>query len=90
MPGVIEKFLVDTNHFKGNYPDRCYIQSAPEGAAVADAESWPVLLPEQKLSADSEHVFESQIANHAPVKYLRLNIIPDGGIARLRAFGKVA
>jgi allantoicase len=54
------------------------------------AENWPVLLPEQKLSADSEHMFEKEIAPHAAVKYLRLNIIPDGGIARLRAFGRVA
>jgi len=87
--GVIEKLLVDTNHFKGNYPDRCFIQGAPEGAAMTDAEKWPVILPEQKLQADSEHVFEKQIAAHGPVKYLRLNILPDGGIARLRAFGRV-
>jgi len=42
-----------------------------------------------ELAADSEHVFEKEIARHAPVRYLRLNIFPDGGIARLRAFGKV-
>jgi allantoicase len=90
VPGVIEKFLVDTNHFKGNYPDRCFIQGAPASASMDDAEKWPVILLEQKLRADSEHVFEKQIAPHGPVKYLRLNIIPDGGIARLRAFGRVA
>jgi allantoicase len=88
-PGTIEKLLVDTNHFKGNYPDRCFIQAAPADASVADAENWPVILPEQKLSADSEHVFESEVAPHGPVALLRLNIIPDGGIARLRAFGRV-
>lgn len=88
-PGVIDRFLVDTNHFKGNYPDRCFIQGAPDGAGLGAAESWPMILPEQKLSADSEHTFEKEIAPHAPVRYLRLNIIPDGGIARLRAFGRV-
>lgn len=89
-PGTIDRFLVDTSHFKGNYPDRCHIQGAPENAALEEAQTWPVILPEQKLSADSEHVFDKQIAAHGPVKYLRLNIIPDGGVARLRAFGRVA
>jgi allantoicase len=85
--GTIDKFLVDTNHFKGNYPDRCSIQGAPENGDPAMAESWPLILPEQKLSADHEHVFA--VAPHAPVRYLRLNIFPDGGVARLRAFGRV-
>ncbi len=87
--GVIDRFIVDTNHFKGNFPDRCYIQGAPENADMDAAESWPVILPQQKLSADTEHVFESEILPHEPVRHLRLNIIPDGGIARLRAFGKI-
>jgi allantoicase len=86
--GTIDKFLVDTSHFKGNYPDRCSIQGAPDKADLAAAESWPVILPEQKLAADSEHAFA--VAPHAPVRYLRLNIFPDGGVARLRAFGKVS
>jgi allantoicase len=47
------------------------------------------LLQEQKLSANHEHVFEKEIVPHAPVHYLRLNILPDGSIARLRAFGRV-
>ena len=64
-------------------------QGGPENADLDKAEHWPVLLPEQKLSADHEHVFEGQIAPHAPVRYLRLNILPDGGIAGLRAFGRV-
>ncbi len=86
--GVIDKFLIDTSHFKGNFPDRCYIQAAGENADPETAESWPVILPQQKLSADSEHVFGKEIVPHTPVHFLRLNILPDGGIARLRAFGK--
>jgi allantoicase len=88
--GTIDRFLVDTNHFKGNYPDRCSIQGAPEDANLESAGNWPLLLPEQKLAADKEHVFAKEIMAHAPVRWLRLNIFPDGGIARLRAFGKVA
>jgi allantoicase len=47
-------------------------------------------LPEQKLAADTEHFFDKEILPHAPVRWLRLHIFPDGGIARLLAFGKVA
>jgi len=92
--GQIDEIVVDTMHFKGNYPDRCFIQAAgesglPRAELIAQSADWPVLLPEQKLSANKRHVFETQIRQHAPVRFVRLNIIPDGGIARLRLFGTV-
>ncbi|MEL7028650.1 MAG: allantoicase, partial [Pseudomonadota bacterium] len=81
-PGRIEEILLDTAHFKGNYPDRCSIQAAPESEAPVDAliaQSlyWPVLLPEQKLYADREHHFSAELSAHSPVKFIRLNLIPD-------------
>jgi len=80
---------VDTNHFKGNFPDRCSIEviDAP-GARITDlvrSEHWRTLVPDTKLSAHTRHFFE-----HLPgvtSSHLRLNIIPDGGISRLRAWG---
>jgi allantoicase len=51
---------------------------------------WPVLLPEQKLAADAEHVFRAELADLGPVTHLRLDIFPDGGVSRLRAFGRTA
>ncbi len=92
-PGTIEEIVVDTAHFKGNYPDRCALQAAAEAPAdpftLAEAsEEWPILLPEQKLEADREHVFSGEIASRAPVRFVRLNIIPDGGVSRLRLFGR--
>jgi len=92
--GVIEKIIVDTAHFKGNYPDRCSLQATgaelSDDEAIAQAENWPVLLPEQKLEADLEHEFAAEIAPHDPVRFVRLNIFPDGGISRLRLFGRRA
>ncbi len=92
-PGVIEEVLVDTAFFKGNYPDRCSLQGANARGLARDAlikasENWPVILPEQKLSADAKHVFNNVVA-HAPVSHVRLNIFPDGGVARLRLMGRV-
>lgn len=93
--GTIEKIEVDTAHFKGNYPDRCSIQAAcveggTDQSVITQSMFWPVLLPEQKLSMDAIHSFAEQIAKHGPVTHVRLNIIPDGGVSRLRLWGKVA
>lgn len=93
-PGTIEEIMVDTSFFKGNYPDRCFIQAAPvrdipRDALIAESESWPIILSEQKLAANTKHVFK-EIAQHGAVAYVRLNIIPDGGVARLRLWGRVA
>jgi allantoicase len=94
-PGRIDEIVVDTAHFKGNYPDRCFIQASAEAAGppeemAADSESWPVLLPERKLEADKVHVFREVPADLGPVRFVRLNIVPDGGVSRLRLFGRVA
>lgn len=94
-PGVIEQIEVDTCHFKGNYPDRCsiqagYITGGTESSLITQSMFWPVLLPEQKLSMDAQHYFSSEIAKLGPVTHVRLNIIPDGGVSRLRLHGKLA
>jgi allantoicase len=94
-PGLIEEIHVDTAHFKGNYPDRCFLQAAPEATGspdeIADAsESWPILLPEHKLEADKVHLFQDGLADLGPVRFVRLNIVPDGGVSRLRLIGRVA
>lgn len=94
-PGLIDEIAVDTAHFKGNYPDRCSIQaSADATGSPADiarqAESWPMLLPETALRADHVHVFRDGIAALGPVRFVRLNMFPDGGVSRLRLIGTVA
>ncbi|TBU98066.1 allantoicase [Stutzerimonas kirkiae] len=94
-PGEIERIVVDTLHFKGNYPDSCSIQGAfVKGGTDAQIETqslfWRELLPSQKLSMHQEHEFAEQIAALGPITHVRLNIFPDGGVSRLRLFGKVA
>lgn len=94
-PGEIERIVVDTLHFKGNYPDSCSIQAAfVKGGTDAQIETqslfWRELLPSQKLSMHAEHEFAEQIARLGPVTHVRLNVFPDGGVSRLRLFGKVA
>ncbi len=90
-PGNIDRIIVDTCHFKGNYPDRCSIEgcnTANDSDVMAGKVQWSMILPEQKLSADKEHEFVKEVDHATVVSHVRLNIFPDGGISRLRLFGK--
>ncbi|MCK5324665.1 MAG: allantoicase, partial [Woeseiaceae bacterium] len=92
-PGIVERIEVDTAHFKGNYPDRVSIEAATfasHDAAAADSERWQTLLPESKLHMDQQHYFESELNDIGPVSHVRLSIYPDGGVSRLRVYGRVS
>lgn len=93
--GRVTRIVVDTAHFKGNFPDRCSIQAAlvkggTEESLTTQSLFWRTLLSEQKLGMDCEHLFEQEIADLGPITHVRLNVIPDGGISRIRLFGFVA
>jgi allantoicase len=87
-PAVVE---VDTNHFKGNFPERVSLEAldAPADARLTDlvaSSAWRPLVPEAKLGADARHFFT--VASPASATHVRLNIFPDGGVARLRVWGR--
>jgi allantoicase len=89
--GRIEKVEIDTAHFKGNYPDRVALHAAlfaGDEAVNADDARWQLLLPESKLEMDAQHEFESQLLALGPVSHVRMSIFPDGGISRLRLYGR--
>jgi len=93
--GRVQRIELDTTHFKGNYPDRCSIQAADvtgggDASLVTQSMFWRPLLPEQKLEADTLHVFTKEVIDLGPVTHFRLNVIPDGGVNRLRLFGTLA
>lgn len=88
-PGVLEKLEVDTTHFKGNYPDSCSVDGGSFQGSEEQVQNgpWLPVLPASKLSADTKHMF-SDLSSRGPFTHLRLNIFPDGGVARFRAFGR--
>jgi allantoicase len=91
-PGAIRKIEVDTNHFKGNYPDTCSIAgcAAPDASTeslTTDAVQWREVLPQTKLQAHTRHFFEEELSPLARCTHIRLNIFPDGGVSRLRVWG---
>jgi allantoicase len=92
-PGVITRIEIDTNHFKGNYPDSASVEGclAP-GATLQELASatWHELLPRTKLKAHHRHFFSRELQVRGPVSHVRLNIVPDGGVSRLRIYGTLA
>ena len=91
--GIVERVEVDTAHFKGNYPDRVSVEAAlfaSHDEASADSERWQTLLPEAKLSMDQQHYFDTDLEEVGPVSHVRMSIYPDGGVSRLRVFGRLA
>ena len=91
--GIVSRVEIDTNHFKGNYPDRASLDACFRPGAdleALDAASWSELLPPSKLRAHHRHVFSKELHGIGLVSHVRLNIFPDGGVSRLRIHGTVA
>jgi allantoicase len=95
-PAIVEKIEVDTAHFKGNFPDAvslqaAYVESSTDQALVTQAMFWPHLLGTQKTEMDKQHFFEGgQLMPLGPVTHVKLNMMPDGGVSRLRIWGRLA
>ena len=88
--GVIRRVEVDTDFFKGNYPAACTIRATRLGDDQSTEHSgdWPLLLSRVALGPDQLQVFHREITDLGPVNHVRLDIYPDGGVARLRLLGE--
>lgn len=92
FPGSFQGFDIDTHYFTGNQAPFASVDAAfiPEGTdAESDQVNWVEILPKVPLPPTQHNLFvlekETEIYTH-----LRLNNIPDGGIARFRAYGHVS
>ena len=94
-PGIIDRLEIDTHHFKGNYPESLTVQSAfitdktNSNKLLANSKNWKTFLEKTKLKPHKKHLFKSKINKKNKINCLKINIFPDGGISRIRAFGKV-
>jgi allantoicase len=92
--GTLSSIEIDTSHFKGNYPDECSLDACTEPTRSVDALTapeiqWTEVLSPSKLRANAVHVFERELRARGPFTHVRLNIYPDGGVARMRVWGKI-
>ena len=86
--GVIDLAEIDTSWYRGNQPDTASLQTldATTGASLTDKSAWRELLPPVRLLPDTPHRFR---VTGQPATHVRLNIFPDGGVARLRLHGSL-
>jgi allantoicase len=91
LPGVIRGIVIDTAWFRGNYPPHASVEAvAMEGyptVAELEAADWTEIVPKSEIKGDAEHFFE--VTDERRHTHVRLNIFPDGGVARLRVHGEV-
>jgi len=86
VPGVLKGIDIDTSFFTGNFPPQASIEACVSGDDVP-AGGWTEILGKVDLQGDTHHYLD--IDDDSEWTHVRLNIFPDGGIARLRLFGMV-
>jgi allantoicase len=88
-PGQVEALELDTTHFKGNAPGRCEVEGCVVTGEAGATSPWRLLLA-SPLQPHTRHQFADELRRIGEVTHLRLSVFPDGGVARLRAWGNPA
>jgi len=84
--GIVHGVEIDTSHFTGNFAPEASVEACCVATDPDAGTDWKELVPLTVLAGDSRHVFET--GDLGTWTHIRLNIFPDGGIARLRLFGE--
>ena len=88
IPGKISKVDVDTSFFNGNQPTHVSLEACFSKNKIPNKKTkWNKILNNKKTKANSHHFFK--IKNKTIYSHIKLNIFPDGGVARLRVYGSV-
>lgn len=98
---TVDKVVVDTKDFRGNFPRTvkvegwCGSDDEPAKDPTAGSRGWIELVRGEKpCQADTEHVFGAQdlssdiFTDGRVLTHVKMTIIPDGGVKRLRIFGR--
>jgi allantoicase len=92
VPGVVRGVVVDTAHFRGNYPQAVSVEAAAVPGApspdelLGDGVEWTTLVPRTAVGGHAANGFA--VTAERRFTHLRVNQHPDGGIARLRVYGQ--
>ncbi|MFV0127024.1 allantoicase [Streptomyces sp. HMX112] len=93
-PGVVRGVVVDTAHFRGNYPQAVSVEATSLAGSpspddlLADGVEWTTLVPRTAVGGHAANGFAVDVERR--FTHLRVKQHPDGGIARLRVYGEVA
>ncbi len=89
IPGVISQVIVDTQHFKGNQPEgfsvmACWWDGSAQESPPSEA-GWTEIVARTPARPDAENL--ADVADPNVYTHVRLDIHPDGGVARFRVLG---
>ncbi|MGR6964015.1 allantoicase [Geodermatophilus sp. URMC 61] len=88
-PGVVRLAELDTSYFVGNAPGWASLRGTRRGTgAAAGSGEWTELLPRTRLQPDTRHLF--RLPDAGEVDTVRLDVFPDGGMARVRLHGALS
>lgn len=99
---LVDRVILDTKHFRGNYPESVLVEGCSvkdddtvlESASEASNVDWFTLVPRGRMAPDSEHLYSKdrgQLRNtDIPITHVKISIFPDGGLSRVRIYGKAA
>jgi allantoicase len=87
-PGVVRLAEIDTRYFVGNAPGWASLRGRDGRAGSDDPAAWTELLPRTRLQPDTRHLF--RLPATTEVTGVRLDVFPDGGLARVRLYGDLS
>ena len=87
-PGLINKIDVDTSYFNGNQPSMISLEGCNSNFKNIKSLKWKTIINKKKTKANSHHIFNT--SSKSIFTHIKLNIFPDGGVARLRLYGKIS
>ncbi|KVE39774.1 allantoicase [Burkholderia sp. TSV86] len=86
-PGVVHGVDLDTSYFTGNFPPAASIEACvSDNDTPSDHADWHTLVPATTLQGNQHHYVA--VSDPRPYTHLRVNLYPDGGLARLRVYGQ--
>jgi len=87
-PGLLNKIDLDTSHFNGNQPAMISLEGCNSSLNNIKKFKWKTIIDKKKVKENSHHVFN--IFSKSIFTHIKLNIFPDGGVARLRLYGSIS
>tara|TARA_Y100000590_G_scaffold363070_1_gene420555 strand:+ start:305 stop:1297 length:993 start_codon:yes stop_codon:yes gene_type:complete len=86
-PGKITLIDIDTTFFNGNQPEFVQIDGCFSNNIDSKNNKWKKITKKIKVQPNANNILKSITSK--TFNYIRLNIFPDGGVARIRLFGKI-
>jgi allantoicase len=93
VPGVAQRIDIDTSDFDGDSPESCsleasYSEGLSENVPFLGDAAWTPLLVQTRLQPGSVNVFRERVQAPGAATHVRFNFYPDGGVTRLRIWGR--